>query len=89
MQKRRNLADQMKRKLNEPVQVIWDNLDFSWTQREMEEVERLWERGVTIEDICDIVRPYTPIAQAGYEVTMLIMYLSEQDRLEPRERGIL
>ena len=88
MLKTRDTADRSKRNLKEPVEIIWDNLDFSWTESEMNKAIDMWRRGRTLKEICEELRPHTPKKLASYELTFLIIYLCDKNKIKQRAEGL-
>ena len=76
-----------------PQIIILDDLDFSWTIEEVEEVKKLWKDGVNIVDIAQQVRKKTPDfyrkeQDAINETALLIMHLDRKGQIKPRKGGI-
>ena len=76
--------------------IILDDLDFTWRDWQLDEAVHLWGLGIPYEAIVERVRP--PVSgqdrQQSYsrradEVVLLLMHLARQDRIMPREKGVL
>lgn len=72
--------------------IILEDLDFSWHETEIERVIEMWQRGVSISEIAEQVRPPVyPIRGKGDsvdEVALLIMHLCRQGKIRPRPGGL-
>ena len=76
-----------------PQIIVLDDLDFSWTIEEVEEVKKLWKDGVGIVDIAQQVRKKTPDfyrkeQDSIDETALLIMHLGRKRQVKPRKGGI-
>lgn len=58
------------------------DIDFSFTNRQVEMVEELWEQGESLKEIALQVR------RKLLEIALLIMDRAEQKKIKPRKNGI-
>ena len=89
VEKSRDAADRGKRTLKGEMKIIWDNVDFSWSEEEIEKAQKLWESGADLYVMCDALREKTPDKGAGYEVLFLLLYLAETKRIKTSKGGII
>ncbi len=78
------------------VDIILDDLDFTWTRGEMSEAVRLWKDVTPFEDMVEQLRPELPNGNPGRreystradEIFLLLLHLGRRGRISPRERGL-
>lgn len=78
----RTELDKKKIRPSEQLIIIHDDLDFSWTRREMFAAQRMWNEGFSIFDMSEAFE--RPID----EVFMLLHYLARKGRIGERTGGI-
>lgn len=82
------MAETSKRVLKEPITIILDDLDFTWTEKEINMAIFMWTYGWSIEQMARKLRKYDGIKNAVDEVALLIMHLSRQGKIKPRKGGL-
>lgn len=83
----RKQTDLLKLRPREKLNIILDDLDFSFYDREIETVIELYNNGFTISEIAKIVKPLN-IKKGRDEILLLIIHLARQKAIE-RKEGIL
>lgn len=68
--------------------IILDDLDFTWTENEINMAIFMWTCGWSIEDMARKLRKYDGIKNGSDEVALLIMHLGRQGKIKPRPGGI-
>lgn len=63
--------------------IACENLDFSWTRKEVRQFRELWNGGISITDIAKFLK------RREEEVAILIIDQSLSGRIGPRKGGIL
>lgn len=81
-------ADELKQALKEPVITILEDLDFSYTQSEIELAIDLWNRGLHINDMAKLIRKHDTLRNAIDEIALLIIHLKRQELITNREGGL-
>ena len=70
------------RKLDQPLYLACEDLDFSFSFAEVETVKKAWDRGMRIQDIA------VAVDRADAEVLCLLIDFSVKGFIEPRARGL-
>jgi hypothetical protein len=78
----RETADLKKYRLEGKIEVILDDLDFSWHPSEMEYAVNLWNSGESISNMAEIFK------REEDEIGLLIIHLSRCGEIERRKGGI-
>lgn len=81
-------ADKRKSNPKSELIMILDDLDFSWTKREIQQAIFMWTSGYSIVDMAKKLRPHDSKQNGTDEVALLIMHLGRQEKIEPREGGV-
>lgn len=79
-------ADKYKLRPQEQLYIAMEDLDFTWRPAEIQRVIRLWNEGVSLTEIAEMVRDRSEEAQL--ETAVLVMDLARRGRIEGRERGV-
>jgi len=66
-----------------------EDLEFSWSEMEVAQVIKMWERGTHIHDIADAVRYTSPEARRYDETAVVIMHLKRQGLISDRSGGYI
>lgn len=78
------IQDGKKKTLKDKVIIILDELDFSWYPWEIEKAIKLWDSGLDIITMAEILRPDSP-QDAIDEVFMLLLHLAREGQICERE----
>lgn len=71
-------ADKRKMRPKEKLIPILDDLDQSWTKREMRQAAMMYKNNVSLENMAKLLRPHDRLNNAVDEVALLIMHLGRQ-----------
>ncbi len=82
-------AEKSKRRLKYGLEIILDDLDFTWTPAEIQRAIDMWNEGCSIRKIARELRRYDLIDNATDEVGLLIMHLRRQKKIQVREGGLI
>lgn len=66
----------------EEVVTILEELDFTWTVEQMDNVKRYWNEGKSLLDIRDIIK------RTDEEVFLLLLHLSKKGRISKRDKWV-
>jgi len=80
-------AEKKKVNLKEPIIVILDDLDLSWTKEEIGFAEKMWRSGFSIELMAQTLRPHDKEEDSIDETALLIMHLKREGRIGVRSGG--
>ncbi|MBI6052336.1 hypothetical protein [Clostridium perfringens] len=64
------------------MKVILEDIDFLWSEEDIEVVKKLWERGTGIKDICKVIK------REGDEVFLLLLHLVRSGEIKKRKSYI-
>lgn len=81
-------AEKSKVRPKDELVIALDDLDFSWTKIEVAKAILMWRIGYSLEEMAKQLRPYDGAKDAIDEVALLIMHLTRQGKIGPREGGI-
>ena len=70
-------------------EIILDDLSFEWTKEELKEAQKLYASGIAVDRMARILRPKVSLERSIDEVSLLLMHLSRQNKIIPREKGVL
>ena len=80
-------ADVKKRLSEMPIKVILDDLDLSWTMKEMEQAVMMWNSGFSIGYMAGMLRSFDHPDDGVDETALLVMHLRRQGVIGNRKGG--
>ena len=80
-------AEKKKVNLKEPITVVLDDLDHSWTKDEIEYAEKMWRSGFSIDYMARRLRPHDKSEDSVDETALLIMHLKREGKIGVRSGG--
>lgn len=72
-----------------PLIAIFEELDLTWTEEELETAIKLYNMGFNIIDMARLLRPVLDSTDGQWEVILLIQYLIYTGKVDKRRGGIL
>ena len=76
--RQRAVSDSQRHNLNQPLIIILDDLDFAWTQRELNIFLARWNQNQPLDKIAPVLRPILTPRDALDETTLLAMHLNRK-----------